>query len=236
MEDNRLPNLEKAHRHQSLYSRAHALIPPSSFLPGRLSNIEILERIFPFQRKSVLELVLQGCNGDLVKAIEQFLSNQETLLSQNTSSKSDYRPHPYLGGLSYGSSLKAMSGLHKLPHGSNGSAFTPFSSPSIFPHSGLHSAFSPNLSSLTTDPLRSHMFTGSLCNSNLYQNSAHLPYPRLGSLTSAPLPGFLSNPFPVSYRHGLNDEFYRKSPEKHVNSENEHAQDTWDDVPKDRDT
>jgi hypothetical protein len=30
---------------------------PTTFLPGRLNNLEILERIFPFQRKSVLELV-----------------------------------------------------------------------------------------------------------------------------------------------------------------------------------
>ncbi|CAI9739325.1 doublesex and mab-3 related transcription factor 3, truncated-like [Octopus vulgaris] len=56
---------------------------PTAFRPGRLTNLEILERVFPLQRKSVLELVLQGCNGDLVKAIEHFLSAQDTLVAQH---------------------------------------------------------------------------------------------------------------------------------------------------------
>ncbi|KAK3090264.1 hypothetical protein FSP39_010500 [Pinctada imbricata] len=84
VEPSPLQTLEKQTLKQpSLYARAQALIPQSAFLPGRLSNLEILERIFPFQRKSVLELVLQGCNGDLVKAIEQFLSSQESILGQH---------------------------------------------------------------------------------------------------------------------------------------------------------
>lgn len=56
--------------------------PPAAFRPGRLTPIEILERVFPLQRRSVLELVLQGCNGDLVKAIEHFISAQDTVAAQ----------------------------------------------------------------------------------------------------------------------------------------------------------
>jgi len=49
----------------------------SSFRPGRLSNKDILQRLFPMHSGAVQELVLQGCNGDVVKAIEHFLSIQE---------------------------------------------------------------------------------------------------------------------------------------------------------------
>ncbi|XP_033101076.1 doublesex and mab-3 related transcription factor 3-like [Anneissia japonica] len=52
------------------------VVPP--YRPGRLSPLEILMRLFPAQRKTVLELVLQGCNGDLVKAIEHFLAATDT--------------------------------------------------------------------------------------------------------------------------------------------------------------
>ena len=48
---------------------------------GRLTNIEILKRVFPLQPRHVLDLVLSGCNGDLVKAIEHFLSVRGASLS-----------------------------------------------------------------------------------------------------------------------------------------------------------
>ena len=41
---------------------------------NRPNNIEILERVFPLQRRHILDLVLTECSGDLVKAIEQILS------------------------------------------------------------------------------------------------------------------------------------------------------------------
>lgn len=55
----------------------------STFRPGRLSQIEILKRLFPIQKSNVLNLVLQGCNGDLVKAIEHFLSANEPVRSND---------------------------------------------------------------------------------------------------------------------------------------------------------
>lgn len=39
------------------------------------SSIDTLCRIFPHKKRSVLHLILQGCNGDLVQSIEQVLSN-----------------------------------------------------------------------------------------------------------------------------------------------------------------
>ena len=62
---------------------AAAVDMPTAFRPGRLTNVEMLERIFPLQKRHVLELVLHGCNGDLVKAIEQFLSVQDTYIAQH---------------------------------------------------------------------------------------------------------------------------------------------------------
>ncbi|XP_018671385.3 doublesex- and mab-3-related transcription factor 3-like [Ciona intestinalis] len=49
----------------------------SAFRPGRLTKDEILERLFPEQKDTTRQLVLQGCSGDLVKAIEHFLSAEE---------------------------------------------------------------------------------------------------------------------------------------------------------------
>nr|VCU79646.1 Dmrt99B [Euperipatoides kanangrensis] len=43
------------------------------------SPMEILTRIFPSQKRSVLQLILQGCNGDVVQAIEQVLNNHSEL-------------------------------------------------------------------------------------------------------------------------------------------------------------
>jgi len=44
----------------------------TDFRPDRLNDIDILERIFPEQRRHTLYVVLAECNGDLLKAIEQF--------------------------------------------------------------------------------------------------------------------------------------------------------------------
>ncbi|XP_076804824.1 uncharacterized protein LOC143448818 isoform X2 [Clavelina lepadiformis] len=58
----------------------------SSFRPGRLSKEEILQRLFPEHSISVRGLVLQGCNGDVVKAIEHFLSISESSLAKEKGS------------------------------------------------------------------------------------------------------------------------------------------------------
>ncbi|KAL8597859.1 hypothetical protein ACOMHN_061392 [Nucella lapillus] len=67
--------------------------PIVAFRPGRLSPLEILERLYPYQRRSVLELVLQGCNGDLVKAIEHFLSAQDTVTAQHQHQQQQQQQH-----------------------------------------------------------------------------------------------------------------------------------------------
>uniref|UniRef100_A0A1I7WW86 DM domain-containing protein n=1 Tax=Heterorhabditis bacteriophora TaxID=37862 RepID=A0A1I7WW86_HETBA len=42
------------------------------FRPGQLSPLELLSILFVEQEKRVLELILEGCNGDLLQTIEHF--------------------------------------------------------------------------------------------------------------------------------------------------------------------
>ncbi|XP_033885454.2 doublesex- and mab-3-related transcription factor A2-like [Acipenser ruthenus] len=49
-------------------------LPPSAS-SKQMNAIDILTRVFPTHKRSVLELVLQGCGKDVVQAIEQILNN-----------------------------------------------------------------------------------------------------------------------------------------------------------------
>ncbi|XP_043941925.1 doublesex- and mab-3-related transcription factor A2 [Protopterus annectens] len=49
---------------------------PSSSGSRQRTPIDILTRVFPTHKRSILELVLQGCSGDVVQAIEQILNNR----------------------------------------------------------------------------------------------------------------------------------------------------------------
>ncbi len=48
---------------------------PSSAASRQMNAIDILTRVFPNHKRSVLELVLQGCGKNVVQAIEQILNN-----------------------------------------------------------------------------------------------------------------------------------------------------------------
>ena len=63
---------------------------PADFRPGRLSSLDVISRIFPHQKRSVLDLVLQGCNGDVVKAIEHFLSLNDAMFLHHNHSGHNY--------------------------------------------------------------------------------------------------------------------------------------------------
>ncbi|XP_070563697.1 doublesex and mab-3 related transcription factor 3, truncated-like [Ptychodera flava] len=125
-------------------------IPP--FRPGRLSPIEILMRVFPMQKRSVLELVLQGCNGDLVKAIEHFLSASDSVMLTDQSyggnsklgaGSAPLRTQPSTIPCSNSNYLAAFRppppSNGKVPIGSVKSAFTPLPSPA----STMNLAFPP---------------------------------------------------------------------------------------------
>ena len=125
---------------------------PPSYRPDRLNNLDVLERIFPHQRKSVLELVLQGCDGDLIKAIEHFFSAQDTLASQTAQRNSvPSRYHPY-GDVQ--KSTPGTSNVYSATDRNIRSAFTPLGLPIPLPGltglPGLHTAFVPQPSALRT--------------------------------------------------------------------------------------
>ncbi|NXR99284.1 DMRT3 factor, partial [Oxylabes madagascariensis] len=52
--------------------------------------LEVLKKIFPNQKPTVLELILKGCGGDLVSAVEVLLSSRSSAASgERTSAESD---------------------------------------------------------------------------------------------------------------------------------------------------
>jgi hypothetical protein len=56
------------------------------YRPGRFDQIEILERLFPNQKRNILELVLNGCNNDFKKTVEHFVSLNDTIKNQQNKS------------------------------------------------------------------------------------------------------------------------------------------------------
>ena len=183
----------------------HPSALPTAYRPGRLSHVEILERIFPFQKRTVLELVLQGCNGDLVKAIEHFLSAQDTIMAQQqiamtTGVSRGETPngfHPYI--TSFSPFRPAANGGSKIPFGGVKSAFTPLSPTSSYP--GLHSAFTSRSTGFSTEALlgRTGMLPHSSRARELLGAAPHFPYPSLAhiptSLAGGFAPPFLLNPY-----------------------------------------
>ncbi|NP_001164688.1 double sex and mab-3 related transcription factor [Saccoglossus kowalevskii] len=183
----------------SNYNNLATAIPP--FRPGRLSPIEILVRIFPLQKKTVLELVLQGCNGDLVKAIEHFLSANDSVMyashlsSLKTSTASENSPpnHTSLANYVYNNtSLRSPPSQTingKVPMGGVKSAFTPLPSPLGNP-SPMSFSFPPRFHPYSTDMLlgRSPLFPRS-ADHNLFSSTVTpFPLPTLFPMPPPPLP------------------------------------------------
>ncbi|KAI0225223.1 Doublesex- and mab-3-related transcription factor A2, partial [Lamellibrachia satsuma] len=78
---------------------------PSPLGSVRRAPIDVLFRVFPYMKRSVLQLILQGCHGDVVQAIEQVLNNHYADTSLLYSSAPPLPPSPYAlaGRPNYGS-------------------------------------------------------------------------------------------------------------------------------------
>ena len=92
--------------------------------------LELLLKIFPHKKRNVLELVLQGCGGDTVQAIEQVLNTQReeekatNRLTHPGLPLPPFNPHlhnsVFKSAFSPTSSLSAASHLHALRYGMGG--------------------------------------------------------------------------------------------------------------------
>ncbi|MBN3318810.1 DMTA2 factor, partial [Atractosteus spatula] len=126
---------------------------PSSTATRQMNAIDILTRVFPTHKRSVLELVLQGCGKDVVQAIEQILNNSgqskapeeawtaERAL-QSAQPPASSTPRPILPG----AMTPAIGTL------SNRSAFSPLQPNS--PHFGADPSAYPLSTHLGLNPLR----------------------------------------------------------------------------------
>lgn len=121
---------------------------PSSASSRHMNAIDILTRVFPTHKRSVLELVLQGCGKDVVQAIEQILNHGGQLkppddswvaerVLQSTQQPLSTTPRPVLPGSMTLSNRSAFSPLQ--PNG---------------PHFGAESGAYPLGAPLGLNPLR----------------------------------------------------------------------------------
>ena len=126
---------------QGLYSNTASGLPnnylPENWVLNLAQNsskkqdpLELLIKIFPHKKRNVLELVLQGCGGDTVHAIEQVLSTQReeekasNRLAHPGFPLPPFSPHlhnsVFKSAFSPTSSLSAASHLHALRYGMGG--------------------------------------------------------------------------------------------------------------------
>ncbi|KAI8510216.1 Doublesex- and mab-3- transcription factor A2 [Branchiostoma belcheri] len=93
----------------------------------KMSALEMLARVFPTQNQQTLQIVLNGCGGDVVKAIEQVLARQNQPLN-NTSANHQTTPtttdmskrtlvsyRPYLSSTTASSNVGLKSAFSPLP-------------------------------------------------------------------------------------------------------------------------
>ncbi len=115
------------------FSAMAAMMDSESGTGGaRRAPIDMLCRIFPHMKRGVLQLILQGCSGDVVQAIEQVLNNHSS--EHSTAST---------GSGSLGSPTEGMGGLTTPPGGVTHRPYITAPQSAMGSGSGLKSAFSP---------------------------------------------------------------------------------------------
>ncbi|XP_057697442.1 doublesex- and mab-3-related transcription factor A2 [Corythoichthys intestinalis] len=139
---------------------------PSSVASRHMHALDILSRVFPSHKRSVLELVLQGCGKDVVQAIEQILNNpaqaghhkaaSEEPWSGDRMSQSSLPPSTSSSSSSSSSGSAAPAPTRPMLPGSmtlsNRSAFSPLQ-PNA-PHFGADPSAYPLGTHLGLNPLR----------------------------------------------------------------------------------
>ena len=87
-----------------------------------LSHIDILERVFPMQKRSVLMAALTACHGDLAKTIDHFITLGDNMVSIQHQLQSEVTPQisSTPANMPMGTSTSQINGK---------SAFTPITTP-----------------------------------------------------------------------------------------------------------
>lgn len=92
-------------------------LPEKTLSPNEHARfMDILVRLFPEQKRNVLELILKGCGGDIVQTIECVLPSHEEARTRGHLYTAGTRGLiPY--GPSIGNGISAFSPLPTVPHG-----------------------------------------------------------------------------------------------------------------------
>ena len=125
--------------------------PPAAYRPGHLEGLQILERIFPYEKRHLLEETLKQYKGDMVQAIEHFVTkrsgtNHNLLPPTSVERRTDLVPNLSQGGqqrLSLPSFNKSAFNAVQSSHLTKFSHLPSHQSPFI------HSAFMPQTSAFT---------------------------------------------------------------------------------------
>lgn len=160
-----LPEYDLHSHRAEVYNR----IQPDEITQSNAKSMDMLTRIFPQTKRNILQLVLQGCNGDVVQAIEQILNHPYEQQVKHSPTQSPAYSAPLIHQQYYGTPLDSFksaftpAGLTSLPSvhhynslryalgGAGGlSTRTPFSLPS----------YSPVLPSMGVTPVYSNTFSG----------------------------------------------------------------------------
>lgn len=118
-----------------------------------LAGVDVLSRIFPNERQGVLRLVLEGCGGDLLRAVEHFLSVSDNLRRDKNSTT--------VAALTPGDLSNIVSTIAPRPIlGGNKSAFSPLPMTIPPPHTSHHLPAFPSRPSMIQEQLMHRGFTG----------------------------------------------------------------------------
>lgn len=80
------PKYQAEHNHLLIEGSSGTVSLPFSLKSNR-PPLEVLKKIFPSQKPTVLELILKGCGGDLVGAVEVLLSSRSSVTGERTTAE-----------------------------------------------------------------------------------------------------------------------------------------------------
>lgn len=99
------------------YTSHHS--PINNVHEGTAKSVEMLCRIFPHMKRHVLQLILHGCNGDVVQAIDQIFNSQTEGAENRTKETLDsvtfvspYIPNSFDSSVKSAFTPRSISGLN----------------------------------------------------------------------------------------------------------------------------